>query len=110
LDSTKYSPVFEEYVNESGCDLNKVFEMTHSEIENLVTLTSSRGVGKTVISLRNKSSRMWRFDEFNRSIKNKLESLNKECKLAISFKENIPELAFELYSLDNWTIREKTAQ
>ena len=43
-------------------------------------------------------------------IKNKLESLNKECKLAISFKENIPELAFELYSLDNWTIREKTAQ
>ena len=39
--------------------------MQQVEIESLITFTSSRGVGKTGVSLKGKELAMWRFDDFN---------------------------------------------
>lgn len=79
LDKTKHASVFEEYINESDCDLNRVFEMKQSEIENLVTLTSLRGVNKTSISLRKKKIGMWRFDKFT-SVEGRFNPINRSVE------------------------------
>ena len=62
-DENKHSPIFDSCVRENKIKLADVSKVKQSDIENLVTLTSSRGVGKTGISLRDKSIGMWRFDE-----------------------------------------------
>ena len=62
-DQNKHSPIFDSCVRENKIKLTDVLKMKQSDVETLLTLTSSRGVGKTGISLEDKSIGMWRFDE-----------------------------------------------
>ena len=53
-DTAKHSPIFDQYVRGNDIHLSDVCKMKQTDLENLATLTSSRGVAKRGISLSEK--------------------------------------------------------
>ena len=51
----KHGPLFEEFLLENNLVIEDLFSVQHKEIESLLTITSSRGVAKTGISLKTKN-------------------------------------------------------
>ena len=59
MDSVASTPQEKEELIKQTCELKQV------DVETLITFTSSRGVSKTGVSLKEKELAMWRFDDFS---------------------------------------------
>ncbi len=62
-DKTKHLPVFEDFLTVKKIKLMDLYGLKKSLIEDLITLTSSRGVAKTGVSLKEKNVALYRFDD-----------------------------------------------
>lgn len=67
-DKKTHGPMFDEFLLENNLVIEDLFSVQHKEIENLLTITSSRGVAKTGISLKTKNLAIYRFDDLDPSV------------------------------------------
>jgi len=61
-DTNKHSVAFDLFLKTKNIKIEKLYSMEKSQIENLIMLTSSRGVAKSGISMGNKNVGLYRFD------------------------------------------------
>lgn len=62
-DETKHSTSFDSFLKKKNIDMSELYSLSKSDIEDLVTLTSSCGIARTGISLREKNVGLYRFDD-----------------------------------------------
>ena len=62
-DKTKHSAAFDSFLKEKNVGLEGMFCLKKSDVEDLITLTSSRGVARTGVSLKEKNVALYRFDD-----------------------------------------------
>lgn len=62
-DETKHSTAFNSFLVSKNIRLEELYGLSKSDIEDLVTLTSSRGIARTGISLKEKNLGLYRFDD-----------------------------------------------
>ena len=62
-DCEKHLPIFDKVLKSYNLELEDLKSLKHKEIEEIITLTSSRGIAKTGLSLKSTSVGIYRFDD-----------------------------------------------